>query len=64
MNELKLAAEAFLEGSDGCQVNIDKKEVKCSQIFKWYREDFGKNDKDVRYYFISVQRCRGLVDMM
>ena len=21
MNELKLAAEAFLEGSDGCQVN-------------------------------------------
>ena len=42
---------------------LDKKEVKCSQIFKWYREDFGKNDKDVRYYLISVQRCRGLVDM-
>ncbi|XP_030845992.1 uncharacterized protein LOC593247 [Strongylocentrotus purpuratus] len=50
MNELKLAAEAFLEGSDGCQVNADKKEVKCSQIFKWYREDFGKNDKDVAVF--------------
>ncbi|XP_054767788.2 uncharacterized protein LOC129275039 isoform X1 [Lytechinus pictus] len=50
MNELQLAAEAFLEGSDGCQVIEDKKEVKCSQIFKWYREDFGRNDKDVAVF--------------
>ena len=45
--QLTLAGEAFLESSDGCQVDIKKKEVKFSRIFKWYREDFGKSDKEV-----------------
>ena len=42
-----MAAESFLEGDDGCQVNMAKKEIKLSQIFKWYKEDFGKNNKEV-----------------
>ncbi len=46
--QLKMAAEAFLEGDDGMTVNMTKKEVKLSMIFKWYREDFGPNNEEVR----------------
>ncbi|XP_071495825.1 uncharacterized protein, partial [Diadema antillarum] len=45
--QLTLAGEAFLESSDGCQVDVKKRELRFSRIFKWYREDFGKNDKEV-----------------
>lgn len=48
--QLALAGEAFLESSDGCQVDLKKKEVKLSRIFRWYREDFGKNDKEVAQF--------------
>ncbi|XP_071480608.1 uncharacterized protein, partial [Diadema antillarum] len=44
--QLTLAGEAFLESSDGCQVDVKKRELRFSRIFKWYREDFGKNDKE------------------
>lgn len=46
-SQLKLAAESFLEGDDGCQVDINKKTIKLSQILKWYSVDFGKNKDEV-----------------
>ncbi|XP_057314241.1 uncharacterized protein LOC130655492 isoform X1 [Hydractinia symbiolongicarpus] len=45
-NQLKLAAESFLEG-DGCIVDMKKKEVCVSQILKWYKEDFGSNKQQI-----------------
>jgi len=45
-NQLRLAAESFLEG-DGCTVDIQRKEVKVSQILKWYKEDFGSNKMEI-----------------
>lgn len=45
-DQLKLAAEAFLESEDGCQVDAENNQVRLSRIFKWYREDFGGNDKE------------------
>ncbi|XP_045158695.2 uncharacterized protein LOC123524512 isoform X2 [Mercenaria mercenaria] len=45
--QLNLAAESFLEGEDGCQVDMSKRTIKLSQILKWYSVDFGKNKDEV-----------------
>lgn len=45
--QLTLAAESFLEGDDGCLVDMSKKTIKLSQILKWYSSDFGKNKEEV-----------------
>ncbi|XP_062287604.1 uncharacterized protein zgc:152951 isoform X1 [Scomber scombrus] len=44
-SQLRIAAEAFLENDDGCVVDSGKKEVRLSQIFKWYKADFGGTDE-------------------
>ncbi|KAK3611987.1 hypothetical protein CHS0354_011647 [Potamilus streckersoni] len=46
-DQLKLAAGAFLEGDDGCQIIMNKRQIKLSQILKWYQEDFGNNKEEV-----------------
>lgn len=46
-SQLQAAAEAFLEADDGCIVDSMKREVKLSQIFKWYKADFGDTDEKV-----------------
>lgn len=46
-DQLKLAGEAFLEGDDGCHINMSKQEVKLSMIFKWYKEDFGTDKIEI-----------------
>ncbi|GCC33438.1 hypothetical protein chiPu_0011907 [Chiloscyllium punctatum] len=43
--QLKLSTAAFLDGPDGCQVDVSKKECRLSQIFKWYKIDFGGTDE-------------------
>uniref|UniRef100_A0A3Q2CS90 Zgc:152951 n=1 Tax=Cyprinodon variegatus TaxID=28743 RepID=A0A3Q2CS90_CYPVA len=43
--QLLTAAEAFLENDDACMVDSDKNEVRLSQIFKWYKADFGGTDE-------------------
>ncbi|XP_069744841.1 uncharacterized protein [Narcine bancroftii] len=43
--QLKISTEAFLDGFDSCQVDVSKKEVRLSQIFKWYKIDFGGTDE-------------------
>ena len=43
-----MAAEAFLEGDDGCEIIMEKKEVRLSKILQWYKEDFGSNQTEVR----------------
>ncbi|XP_006802439.1 uncharacterized protein zgc:152951 isoform X2 [Neolamprologus brichardi] len=44
-SQLRTAAEAFLENDDACVVDSVKKEVHLSQIFKWYKTDFGGTDE-------------------
>ncbi|XP_061697698.1 uncharacterized protein zgc:152951 isoform X2 [Syngnathoides biaculeatus] len=44
-SQLRRAAEAFLENDDACLVDSEKKEVRLSQIFKWYKVDFGGTDE-------------------
>ena len=46
-SQLRTAAEAFLENDDACLVDSGKKEVRLSQIFKWYKADFGGTDEKV-----------------
>uniref|UniRef100_A0A8C6SCK3 Zgc:152951 n=1 Tax=Neogobius melanostomus TaxID=47308 RepID=A0A8C6SCK3_9GOBI len=43
--QLRTAAEAFLENDDACVVDSGKREVRLSQIFKWYKADFGGTDE-------------------
>uniref|UniRef100_A0A1A8CIZ6 Uncharacterized protein n=1 Tax=Nothobranchius kadleci TaxID=1051664 RepID=A0A1A8CIZ6_NOTKA len=45
--QLRAAAEAFLENDGGCLVDSEKGEVRLSQIFKWYKSDFGGTDEKV-----------------
>ncbi|KAK6188137.1 hypothetical protein SNE40_004387 [Patella caerulea] len=47
IEQLGMAAEAFIDGSDGCVVDVAKKTVHLSQIFKWYSVDFGKNNEEI-----------------
>ncbi|CAL8371111.1 unnamed protein product [Arctogadus glacialis] len=44
-SQLRTAAEAFLENDDGCVVDSEKREVRLSQIFKWYKADFGGTEE-------------------
>ncbi|XP_034043132.1 uncharacterized protein zgc:152951 [Thalassophryne amazonica] len=44
-SQLRTAAEAFLENDDGCVVDTGKREVRLSQIFRWYKADFGGTDE-------------------
>ncbi|XP_047225605.1 uncharacterized protein zgc:152951 isoform X1 [Girardinichthys multiradiatus] len=44
-SQLLTAAEAFLENDDACIVDSGKNEVHLSQIFKWYKADFGGTDE-------------------
>ncbi|XP_026231849.1 thioredoxin_like and DUF547 domain-containing protein isoform X2 [Anabas testudineus] len=44
-SQLRTAAEAFLENDIGCVVDSEKREVRLSQIFKWYKGDFGGTDE-------------------
>ena len=46
-SQLRTAAEAFLENDDGCVVDSEKREVRLSQIFKWYKADFGGTEEKV-----------------
>ncbi|RXN20970.1 hypothetical protein ROHU_024567 [Labeo rohita] len=44
-SQLRAAAEAFLENDDSCVIDSVRREVKLSQIFKWYKTDFGGTDE-------------------
>ena len=47
MDQLRLAAEAFLDGDDGVKIDMKLKSVALSKIFSWYQVDFGSNNKEV-----------------
>ncbi|KAL2081726.1 hypothetical protein ACEWY4_023579 [Coilia grayii] len=51
--QLRTAAEAFLENDDGCLVDSDRGEVKLSQIFKWYKADFGGTDEKLLDWILN-----------
>ena len=51
--QLKLAAEAFLEGDDGITIDMKKKHIKLSKILGWYQEDFGKNKDEVLHWILN-----------
>ncbi|KAA0715965.1 hypothetical protein E1301_Tti016139 [Triplophysa tibetana] len=44
-NQLRAAAEAFLENDDSFTIDSMRREVKLSPIFKWYKVDFGGTDE-------------------
>ncbi|KAM9347020.1 uncharacterized protein ABDE67_011345 [Symphorus nematophorus] len=52
-SQLRTAAEAFLENDDGCVVDSGKREVRLSQIFKWYKADFGGTDEKLLKWVVE-----------
>ncbi|TNN03160.1 hypothetical protein fugu_000189 [Takifugu bimaculatus] len=52
-SQLRTAAEAFLENDDACMVDSGKKEVRLSQIFKWYKADFGGTDEKLLKWIVE-----------
>lgn len=57
-SQLQTAAEAFLENDDACMVDSGKKEVRLSQIFKWYKADFGGTDEKVSAGIVDLFNAR------
>lgn len=58
------AAEAFLEGDDGCSVDVSKREIRVSQIFNWYKVDFGGTDaKVVEWVYNHMSDCSKKQDL-
>ncbi|XP_068755580.1 uncharacterized protein [Montipora capricornis] len=51
--ELALAAESFLEGEDGCVLNMPKNEVRLSKIFQWYKVDFGSDNEEMIRFILA-----------
>ncbi|CAL1529942.1 unnamed protein product [Lymnaea stagnalis] len=51
--ELQMAVRAFLDGDDGCEVDVKSHTIHLSSIFKWYREDFGKNKEELVEFVAS-----------
>ncbi|KAL4635700.1 hypothetical protein GN956_G12993 [Arapaima gigas] len=51
--QLHTAAQAFLENEDACTVDTMKAEVKLSQIFKWYKVDFGNTDAKLLSWIVT-----------
>lgn len=51
--QLKVAAESFLDGDDGCQIDMKKRQVRLSKILKWYQEDFGRNKEEVLQWIVA-----------
>ncbi|XP_056291488.1 uncharacterized protein zgc:152951 isoform X3 [Pseudoliparis swirei] len=51
--QLRTAAEAFLENDDACLVDSGKREVRLSQIFKWYKADFGGTDEKLLTWVVE-----------
>ncbi|XP_078088961.1 uncharacterized protein LOC144506558 [Mustelus asterias] len=51
--QLKISAAAFLDSSDGCHVDVSKKEVRVSQLFKWYKADFGGTDEKLLSWLLE-----------
>ncbi|XP_054471872.1 uncharacterized protein zgc:152951 isoform X2 [Anoplopoma fimbria] len=52
-SQLRIAAEAFLENDDACLVDSGKREVRLSQIFKWYKADFGGTDEKLLNWVVE-----------
>uniref|UniRef100_A0A3P8XNY3 Uncharacterized protein n=2 Tax=Esox lucius TaxID=8010 RepID=A0A3P8XNY3_ESOLU len=52
-SQLRTAAEAFLEDDGGCMVDSEKGEVRLSQIFKWYKADFGGTDEKLLNWILE-----------
>lgn len=52
-SQLRTAAEAFLENDDACMVDSGKREVRLSQIFKWYKADFGGTDEKLLKWVVE-----------
>ncbi|XP_014667662.1 PREDICTED: uncharacterized protein LOC106809184 [Priapulus caudatus] len=51
--ELQISAKSFLESDDGCTLDVSGHELALSQIFKWYREDFGSTNEEVAQWVYS-----------
>ena len=52
-NQLDVATAAFLENDDALLVTEDRSEVKLSQLFQWYRVDFGEDDSQVLRWILA-----------
>ena len=51
--QLDLATAAFLENDDALLVTEDRTEVRLSQLFQWYKVDFGEDDNQVLRWILA-----------
>ncbi|KAG1682031.1 Glutaredoxin 1 [Nymphon striatum] len=52
-SELEAATQSFLENDEAIKLNLEKNEASLSQIFKWYKEDFGEKNVNVLLWIHS-----------
>ena len=49
-DQLTTAASSFLETDDNCSVDEKNGILKLSELFNWYRSDFGNSDLEVAQF--------------
>ena len=54
ISELTTSASAFLLSQKGCTVNMESEMVYLSSIFKSYRSDFGRQNKEILEFIIRL----------
>eukprot|EP00736_Rhodelphis_marinus_P009107 Rmarinus@m.5247 len=64
---LAVATRSFVNDDNNCLVDVETRTVHLSQIFYWYRSDFGSDDVEILEYvcnFLSEDRCEQLRSLL
>jgi len=52
-SQLDVATAAFLENDDALYISEDRSQVRLTQLFQWYRPDFGSSDQEVLTWILK-----------
>jgi len=58
LDQLDVATAAFLENDDALFINEDRTEVRLTQLFQWYQNDFGDNMAQVLSWILDHVNMR------
>jgi len=58
LDQLDVATAAFLENDDALYINEERTEVRLTQLFQWYQDDFGDNMAEVLSWILDHVNMR------
>lgn len=61
---LDMATTAFLESPCNLSVDVEKREITLSMLFKWYRHDFAKSDYGIVMFILAYVQDRSIKEKL